>query len=281
MDPVFHRPELARQMARQLLHPGVLDEGLRSGLFISGQRRTGKTTFLQGDLVPALLEAGAIVIYVDLWSNTLASPATLVHAAIRKALAELQTAGSALLERLRGVRNLELAAAGFRFGFKVDSVGASDGTTLAEALTQVVDQGRCPVVLIVDEVQHAISSEDGQQLLLALKAARDAINPRRDTPGHFLFVGTGSHRALVSELTARRNQAFVGATSVAYPVLDADYVQFLLRRLEGDAFRARPSLEVATQAFRTLGARPRRCCARCASSTPTCRPAAIPTPSCR
>ena len=115
MDPVFHRPELARQMARQLLHPGVLDEGLRSGLFISGQRRTGKTTFLQGDLVPALLEAGAIVIYVDLWSNTLASPATLVHAAIRKALAELQTAGSALLERLRGVRNLELAAAGFRF----------------------------------------------------------------------------------------------------------------------------------------------------------------------
>jgi hypothetical protein len=49
------------------------------------------------------------------------------------------------------------------------------------------------VVLIVDEVQQAISTEEGNQMLLALKAARDAINPRPGTPGHFLFLGTGSH----------------------------------------------------------------------------------------
>jgi len=128
--------------------------------------------------------------------------------------------------------------------------------TLADALTQVVDQARCDIVLIVDEVQHAITSEDGNQMLLALKAARDAINPRRGTPGHFIFVGTGSHRALVSELTARRNQAFAGATSIAYPVLDADYVAHLLDRLLAEGLTAQPSLEVATAAFRTLGARP-------------------------
>ena len=85
MDKIFHRTELAHPMARQLLKPGVLDEGLRSGLFISGLRRTGKTTFRQSDLVPALEAAGAIVIYVDLWSNTQANPASLVHAAIRRA----------------------------------------------------------------------------------------------------------------------------------------------------------------------------------------------------
>lgn len=66
MDKFFHRTALAEQMARQLLNPGVLDEGLRSGLFISGVRRTGKTTFLQADLVPALEATGALVIYVDL-----------------------------------------------------------------------------------------------------------------------------------------------------------------------------------------------------------------------
>jgi hypothetical protein len=256
MDNLFHRTHLAQQMAKQLLHPGVLDEGLRSGLFLSGQRRTGKTTFLQADLVPALLEAGAIVIYVDLWSNTRANPAVLVQAAIRNALVELQTPASAALERLKRLRHAEVAFAGFKFGFKVETVGTADGPTLADALTQVVDQGRCDVVLIIDEVQHAITSEDGQQLLLALKAARDAINPRKDTPGHFLFVGTGSHRALVSELTARRNQAFVGATSIAYPVLDADYVAFLLERLAREGFKAIPSLAAATKAFRTLGARP-------------------------
>jgi hypothetical protein len=256
MDQIFHRPELARQMAQQLLRPGVLDEGLRSGLFISGVRRTGKTTFLQADLVPALENAGALVIYVDLWSNTQANPASLVQGAVRKTLLELQSPAGAVVERLKKLRNAELAVAGFKFGFKVDAVGADGGATLAQALTEVVDQAKSDVVLIVDEVQHAITSEEGNQLLLALKAARDAINPRPATPGHFIFVGTGSHRALVSELTARRNQAFVGATSIAYPVLDADYVQYLLERLGGEGLTAAPSLEVAKQAFRTLGARP-------------------------
>jgi hypothetical protein len=256
MNKIFHRPALAQQMARQLLQPGVLDEGLRSGLFISGVRRTGKTTFLQADLVPALEREGALVIYVDLWSNTQANPASLVQAAVRKTLLELQSPAGAVVERLKKLRNAELSVAGFKFGFKVDAVGMDGGVTLAQALTEVVDQVKSDVVLIVDEVQHAITSEEGNQLLLALKAARDAINPRPGTPGHFIFVGTGSHRALVSELTARRNQAFVGATSIAYPVLDADYVQYLLERLRGEGLTAPPSLEVATQAFRTLGARP-------------------------
>jgi hypothetical protein len=256
MDRIFHRNRLAQGMVQQLLKPGVLDEGLRSGLFLSGVRRTGKTTFLQADLVPALETAGAIVMYVDLWSNTRADPATLVHGAIRRTLQQLQSPAGGVVERLKKLRNAELAVAGFKFGFKVEMVGADGGATLAEALAEVVDQAQTDVVLIVDEVQHAIASEEGNQLLLALKAARDAINPRPGTPGHFIFVGTGSHRALVSELTARRNQAFVGATSIAYPVLDEDYVQHLLQRLRGEGLIAQPSLKVATEAFRTLGARP-------------------------
>jgi hypothetical protein len=256
MDKIFHRAALAERMAQQLLNPGVLDEGLRSGLFISGVRRTGKTTFLLADLVPALESAGALVIYVDLWSNTQANPAALVLSAIRRGLRDLQSPASAMAERLKKLRNAEIAVAGFKFGFKVEAVGAEGGATLAEALTQVVDQAKTDIVLIVDEVQHALTSEEGNQMLLALKAARDAINSRPGTPGHFLFIGTGSHRALVSELTARRNQAFAGATSIAYPVLDADYVKYLLARLSAEGLTAPPSLAVAIQAFRTLGARP-------------------------
>lgn len=256
MNKIFHRTALAEQMAQQLLHPGVLDEGLRSGLFISGVRRTGKTTFLQADLVPALEAAGALVIYVDLWSNTQANPAALMHAAIRRALSDLQTPAGAVAERLKRLRNAEIAVAGFKFGFKVEAVGTDGGPTLAEAFTQVVDQAKADIVLIIDEVQHAITSDEGNQMLLGLKAARDAINPRPRTPGHFLFIGTGSHRALVSELTARRNQAFAGATSIAYPVLDTDYVAHLLTRLQAEGMAMQPSLAVATEAFRTLGARP-------------------------
>ncbi|QLG90705.1 ATP-binding protein [Pseudomonas yamanorum] len=257
MSSIFQRPELAEEMANQLLNPGVLDEGLRSGLFLSGLRRTGKTTFLRNDLIPALEEAGALVIYVDLWSDTLANPATLVHNAIRKTLKELQTPGSPLLEMLKRVSSADIGAAGFKFGFKLDSIGNTGGPTLAQALTEVVDQAKTHLVLIIDEVQHAISSDDGNQLLLALKAARDAINPRPNTPGYFLFIGTGSHRAQVSELTAKRNQAFSGATSAAYPVLKGDYVGYLLNRLAMTVKKEKlPSREVAIEAFNTLGNRP-------------------------
>lgn len=256
MDDIYRRPELAAQMAQQLLHPGVLDEGLRSGLFISGLRRTGKTTFLLNDLIPALEAKGALVVYVDLWSDTQTSPAALVLAAVRKTLAELQTPASNLLTRLKRVAGVDLGAFGLKFGFKLDSVGTPGGVTLAQALAEVVDQARTNVVLIIDEVQHAITSEDGNQMLLALKAARDAINPRPETLGHFIFIGTGSHRALVSELTARRNQAFAGATSVPYPVLGGAYVEQLLARLALEGATRLPSPAIATQAFTILGHRP-------------------------
>ena len=258
MPEVFRRPCLAAELAGRLLRPGVLDEGLRSGLFFSGLRRTGKTTFLRTDLVPELEARGAVVIYVDLWSDTKASPATLVQAAVRQTLSQLVTPSSPLLARLRRIKGLDLGGMGFRFGFQLDQLGEAGGVTLAQAFTEVVDQSGGDVVLIIDEVQQAITTEEGNQMLLALKATRDAVNPRPGTPGYFLFLGTGSHRALVSELTARRNQAFAGATSLPYPVLDQAYVRHVLERLRGEGMEPLPSEEYAWNSFQTLGHRPEK-----------------------
>lgn len=256
MSIVFPRPEIAARMTQQLLHPGALEEAFRSGLFLSGLRRTGKTTFLLNDLIPALEQAGALVIYIDLWSDPQASPAKLVHGAVRKTLQALESPASTLMQKLKAVRGADISAMGLKFGFKLDSLGSVDGPTLSQALVDVVDQSKTDVVLIIDEVQHAMASEDGNNLLLTLKAARDAINQRPKTPGHFIFIGTGSHRALVNELTARRTQAFAGAVSTSYPVLGADYVEFILMRLAGEGFKHLPSLEVASDSFKTLGNRP-------------------------
>ena len=254
---IYHRSQLAQRMAQQLLNPGILDEGLRSGLFISGLRRTGKTTFLIADLVPALEEKGAIVIYVDLWSDTLTQPSALLHKAIGEKLAQLETPASGILERLSKINGLDLGGFGFKFGFKLQDLGREGGVTLAQALREIVDKARTDLVLIVDEVQQATASDDGHNMMLALKAARDSINPRPGTAGHLIFIGTGSHRAQLSEMTAKRNQAFAGATSISYPVLDEGYVDFLmaLYGAEVDAQRL-PSAEVTMQAFRALGNRP-------------------------
>jgi hypothetical protein len=53
-DPFFHRPQYANDLAQQLLKPTALQLQVRSGVFLSGIRRIGKTTFLRQDLIPAL-----------------------------------------------------------------------------------------------------------------------------------------------------------------------------------------------------------------------------------
>jgi hypothetical protein len=253
---LFSRAELANQMAEQLLRPGILDSNLRSGLFLSGQRRTGKTTFLKQDLIPSLEQRGAIVIYVDLWSDPQANPALLVHNAILAKLHELETPGSSLLAKLKRVKNVELGIAGFKLGINRDTLGTKQGLTLAEAFCQVVDRLQTDLVIIVDEVQHAISTEEGNQMLTAMKAARDAVNGRIDTPGHFLFIGTGSHRAKVQELVINHNQAFLGASSINFPLLGRDYVAFLRQRLLEAHYSNLPGLDVMMAGFETLGHRP-------------------------
>lgn len=55
---------------------------------------------------------------------------------------------------------------------------------------------------------------------------------------------------------ARKNQAFAGAHSAEYPVLNRDFIEFLLNTLKQDGFTPLPSKEVTLEAFKTLGSRP-------------------------
>ena len=154
----FRRTALAQEMARQLLRPAFLDTSLRFGLFLSGQRRVGKTTFLATDLIPALQDLGAIVIDVDLWSQPQANPADLVHGASRKSLNAPQTPGSGMLQKLKLVSSFQTGAASFKCGFKLADVGKEGDGTLAQAFTELIDQPKTDLVLIVDEVRHAFGS---------------------------------------------------------------------------------------------------------------------------
>lgn len=252
-DGLFHRDTYASQMAEQLLKPGPLDESTRSGVFLSGIRRVGKTTFLRQDLIPALEARNALVIYVDLWADRTKSPSALVHEAVRNTLRQLQTPGSALLQRFKG---LNLGAAGFSFGFQLDTVGEPGGTTLAQVFEALVEKAQTDVVLIIDEVQQTLGTEEGFALLHALKAARDAINAKPGMPGHFLFIGTGSHKSLLTDMTSRRAQPFAGALSASYKVLGQDFLRWQLDRIATTPGVVLPSLDAAWQGFQTMGHRP-------------------------
>ncbi len=250
---LYHRATYANDMAVQLLQPSALQLQVRSGVFLSGIRRIGKTTFLRQDLIPVLESMGALVIYVDLWSDRSKSPASLVHEAVQSTLAQLMTPGTKLLDRFKG---LNIGAAGFSFGFQLDTVGKKDGTTLAQAFTELVDKVKTHVVLIVDEVQQTIGTEEGSHLMFALKSARDAVNTRPGTMGYFLFLGTGSHKSLVADMATRRSQPFSGAVSTPYEPLGQDFVQWKRQQLLQLQGVKLPSEQVMWNGFVDMGQRP-------------------------
>lgn len=112
------------------------------------------------------------------------------------------------------------------------------------------------MVLIVDEVQQAMSSDEGSNLLHALKAARDAVNAKPGTPGYFLFLGTGSHKSLITDMATRRSLPFTGAVATNYDLLGKDFVQWQLDRIAATPGVALPSLDAAWQGFQAMGNRP-------------------------
>lgn len=252
-DDVFHRTTYAELMAQQLLNPTALQTQVRSGVFLSGIRRVGKTTFVRQDLIPALEARGALVIYVDLWADRSKSPTLSVQEAVRETLRQLQTPGSGSLQRLKGIN---LGAGGFTFGFQLDSLGAIGGTTLAQAFEELIGKAKTDVVLVIDEVQQAMNSDDGYNLLHALKAARDAVNAKPDTPAHFLLLGTGSHKSLITDLATRRSQPFTGALAASFDLLGKDFVQWQFSRIAATKGVILPSLEVGWEGFQTMGNRP-------------------------
>jgi len=254
-DLVFHRPAYARALAQQLLQPGPLDQGLLSGVFLSGIRRIGKTTFIRQDFIPALLDSGALVLYVDLWTDRSRPPMGILLEAVRTAAAELQQPTSALLQQLRRVKGANFGVAGISLGIQLDALGTSAGATLADVFVELVSKAQGDVVLVIDEVQQAMGSQDGQDMLFALKAARDSVNTAIDLPGRLLIVGTGSHKSLVTDMATRRSQAFAGAHTASFEPLGKDYIAWFLNRV-GAAGLAVPSPEAAFAGFRDTGSRP-------------------------
>jgi hypothetical protein len=103
------------------------------------------------------------------------------------------------------------------------------GVSLSDALAELSDELQRPIVLIIDEAQHAIVSDKGYDALFALKAARDELN----STAHFglRVIATGSNRDKLAMLRNSKDQAFFGAPLVEFPPLGADYVAWFCERV--------------------------------------------------
>lgn len=244
------RPELAQTLVAALQGKALLGDA-HNGLFLAAPRRTGKSTFLQGDLLPALESAGVVVVYVDLWADTRRDPGALIAEAIGRAL--LPHLG--LLARTAKKTGLDkINVAGW---LQVDpcKIGKADGLTLVDALRVLHESARKPVALIIDEAQHALTSEAGEAAMTALKSARDQLNK----PGavNLMLVMSGSDRDKLLRLVNANGAPFYGSQVQRMPPLGPDFIAHIAGLIEAQRPELRPVDAAALQeAFEAFGNRP-------------------------
>jgi len=246
----FPRPLLATQLA-DALQGKLLFTDAPNGLFLAAPRRTGKSTFLRGDLTAELESRGVVVVYVDLWADPRRDPGALIAEAIGKALAPQL----GIVARTAKASGLEKVGFGNWLRIDTTSIGKIDGTTLTDALRALHETAAAPVALIVDEAQHALTSEGGEAAMSALKSARDQMNRPGDI--RLMLLMSGSDRDKLMRLVNTGGAPFYGSQVHAMPLLDTDFIAHVAGLIEAQRPDLAPVDRAAlTEAFARFGHRP-------------------------
>lgn len=251
-DNYFSRPEIALDMCDALEGKALINAS--AGLFLFAPRRTGKTRFILGDLVPALENRGYLCVYIDLWSDLNQTADDMLRAAIAEKMKKYEgiivRAGKALGASkfgLPGGTSIEVATG------KV-----SGPVSIPDAIQALINASGQSVVVVVDEAQHALTTANGSTMLFALKSARDTINARADYP-KLKLVMTGSSRDKLGYLVLNKSQAFYGAGITEMPHLGQDFAEFfagIKNQFLGE--NEKLSTQDVYEAFRLTGFRPEK-----------------------
>lgn len=241
----FKRTNLSDELAEKLLSKET-GSSSSSGVFLAAPRRTGKSTFLREDLRPSLEKKGALVIYADLWEDRAADPGDVIVNAIRATLAT----HDGVVTRLARAAGMEKVNVG-GMSFSLDKVGLGEGVSLKTALAELSDEEKRPIVLIIDEAQHAITTEKGADALFALKAARDELNS--SLHNGLRVVATGSNRDKLAMLRNSKDQAFFGAPLINFPPLGRDYIEWFCSNVD---LPGKLSVDMVYELFQKASYRP-------------------------
>ena len=102
------------------------------------------------------------------------------------------------------------------------SLSLPENISLADALEALTEASGKPVVVIIDEGQHALNSQAGMDAMFGLKAARDKLN-QGESQQRLYLVFTGSNQDKLTKLVLKRNQPFFGCRISKFPKLGKDF----------------------------------------------------------
>ncbi len=125
----------------------------------------------------------------------------------------------------------------------------------SDSAMAVIDMLSQVVALIIDEAQHALTSEAGEVAMTSLKSARDQMNQ----PGqvNLMLVMSGSDRDKLLRLVVSAGAPFYGSQIQALPPLDTGFIAHVAGLVEAQRSDLVPVDRAALQAaFAAFGHRP-------------------------
>ncbi len=246
----FKRTHLAIAYCDSLEGRGI--NNATSGLFLAGPRRVGKSTFLKEDLIPEAQRREWLTLYVDLWANKLSNPALLITEALKASLVEQQGKIKKLTDhiKLQKINLLQTIELDF------SKPGLPENLTLVDLTKALFQACEKPILLVIDEAQHALTTAEGINTMFALKSARDQMNFSNQAPC-FMLVLTGSHRDKLAQLVIKKDQPFFGSEITTFPLLGADYTDCFTKQANcALASHNQFTKESMWRAFQLMGYRP-------------------------
>lgn len=242
----FPRPQLASKYLKDI------ETGLRTNnIVLFATRRTGKTEFVQQDLLPMARNRGFITITIDFWSNQ-NNPVQAMHEGLLGAYERLGLKDSSKAMTLKGAHASTSVLKLFEAG---STVGTASIDTLAgvfNAFSIVMEKTGKKVLMHLDEVQHLATDPSFEPAAAALRTFMDK------NKGWLFSVMTGSSSDNLQKLFMRSKAPFYQSVEIEeFPKLGADFVEHMLSCYEqstGVALNQRSAID----AFRFLDRNPEK-----------------------
>ncbi len=242
----FKRPLLTDRIMALLM------EGAGDPLALVGERRIGKTSHLLFELIPLATRRGMVPVYIDVYQHR-ANPLAAVNYALQEALDDLEVPVSKVGKRFKtAVKKIGVAGASLELGDEPARKRPDDPFLLVDWLLKVlVRTAQKPVLLIFDEVQELATVADGENIVSAIRSALTK------SKNNVRVVFTGSSQQKLLELFSRSRAAlYEGASTLAFPYLGADFINYISQRSK-ERFKKLIPLSELTSAFERLHYQPR------------------------
>jgi len=221
-------------------------------LTLYSPRRTGKTAFVLGDLVPSAIAANLTPIYVDLWSNQ-QNTARAIISMLRRSYVELTVADTRAGRTLQQpVERIQALGFGVTLGELPEPDEPDDDLSRIEYwFHKVLDASGRPVLLIVDEAQQIALDPQGDAVAGALRSVLQ-------TQAHRLlafFTGSSQHN-LAAMFDDARAPFYQFGQQLRLPALERDFTDHVATCFETIATTLELDRDKLFAAFEALDCRP-------------------------